>query len=1188
MLTPHQQASLARDRHLSVTANAGSGKTRVLVERYLDILLRCEAEVGEVVALTYTEKAASELKRKIAERLSDELTRSVDPRTTHHLEQVRERLSAAFIGTIHSFCARLLREYPVEAGVDAAFTVIEGLEQHSVLQEALKETFSSVLRAPVGDARRDRLVDAVRGLGKRRVVTIIQTLVDKRERLERLTEAGGFYTRSDDEILGEWAARIQESVVSDLTAAPLRAALERVEAALDGPSAERVRTLAHGIHSDAPPLDFAKKVFEIITALLKQDGGLYRSMASGGAEAGVAAEVEILSRVRDDVLPFAGVVLGGEDSRHAELLAYSRVLVDVAQECLERYAAKKSERGVLDFEDLQLSMRALLRKEAIRSHLAGRFKFIMVDEYQDTNKIQYELLRPLLQNLTSGNLFIVGDPKQSIYSFRGADVSVFDETCRDLVRANGPSAMPGQIVLGESFRPLRDLAAFVNLIFQPLMGKPGKEGRGCEVGYEPIVRARQNSAPGRVELIVPGPSEGVSLAEPDRIALAIQELVNSEQIVYDGSESPQPVRWADIAILLRSRAPLPDLELSLARAGIPYVVTGGVGYFQTQDILDFSSYLQFLLNVGDDVALLGILRSPFFTVSDIDLLEAVAAGRRGTLWEDLLRQKGRGALAPRLTRALDLLQEDLVICHRLSTPDILARIVQRTEYMAKISGLPRGAQAAANLEKLRRMAQAFDVQGFTSVFDFAAHLRRLIDEEEEEGQGQIETQTDAVQIMTVHAAKGLEFPVVVLPFLHRAFRYDNEPFLHDRLGLGFARIGEEGDPEEYPLTAFLRRDARWKTMAEEERIFYVACTRARDVLFLSADPARARSGPSWMRWLYDGLGSTGEPPRESLSFDCVTGTLELQGAEYRAGTERLRLQVAVRPASATRAADAPLPPSEQRVQSPTVFASRIPPSSAGEIFSATRIRVYRDCPAHYYLRYILGMPQESSLASGEEAEELLDADFPPDLRGRIFHGVMEQIDHLPTSSLHSEIQRLLSLEVSPGSDRLAGLVDDVHRMVGRVVGSPFWQRVAGGSQSRTEFTISAVLGEDYLSGTMDRVYQDRDGYWHVLDYKTDRVEPSEVTERAEEYWPQLEFYALLVHLYFKSEPIVAELLFAAAPQQVLRREFSSAALLDARSAITSVISRIKSNDFPPRVSSCSHCPFFSACPWNPHTHPASL
>jgi ATP-dependent helicase/nuclease subunit A len=1186
MLTPHQQASLARDRHLSVTANAGSGKTRVLVERYLDILLRREAEVGEVIALTYTEKAASELKRKIAERVNEELARSVDPRTTHHLEQVREQLSAAFIGTIHSFCARLLHEYPVEAGVDAAFTVIEGLEQHSVLQEALKETFSSILRGPTGDARREMLVDAVRGLGKRRVVTIIQTLVDKRERLERMTEPGGFFSQIDDEILRVWADRLQESVVSDLASPAMREAVARAGAVLDGASAERARALVREIHSADPPLEVARKVFAIIGALLKQDGGLYRSMASERAEAGIAAEVGLLSRARDDVFPFAGVVFDGEDSHHAELLAYSRVLVDVAHECLGRYAVKKSERGVLDFEDLQLNMRALLRKEAIRSHLAGRFKFIMVDEYQDTNKLQYELLRPLLQDLTAGNLFIVGDPKQSIYSFRGAEVTVFGETCRDLTHANGPSAAPGQIVLGESFRPLRELAAFVNLVFQPLMGKEGKEGGRYEVGYESIVRARQNSAPGRVELVLPGPMEGMPLAEPDRVALAIRELVNSEQPVYDSSETPHPVRWADIAILLRSRAPLPDLELALARAGIPYVVTGGVGYFQTQDILDFSSYLQFLLNVGDDVALLGILRSPFFTVSDVDLFEAVAGGRRGTLWEDLLRQKERGMLAPPLARALDLLQEDLVICHRLSAPDILARIVQRTQYMAKISGLARGAQAAANLEKLRRMAQAFDVQGFTSVFDFAAQLRRLIDEEEEEGQGQIETQTDAVQIMTVHAAKGLEFPVVVLPFLHRAFRYDNEPFLQEHLGLGLARVGEEGDAEEYPLTAFLRRDARWKTIAEEKRIFYVACTRARDVLLLSAEPARARSGPSWMRWLFEGLGSTGEPPRESLSFDCVTGTLQLQEADYRAGTERLQLHVAVRSESERRAVPALAPVPAREVQSPNVFAGSVPPTSAGEIFSATRIRVYRDCPAHYYLRYVLGMPQESSLASGEEAEELQDADFPPDLRGRIFHGVMEQIDHLPSSNLHAEIQRLLSLEVSPGSERLGALVDDVHRMVVRVVGSPFWQLVAGSTQSRTEFTISAVLGEDYLSGTMDRVYQDRDDRWHVLDYKTDRVEPSQVTERGEEYWPQLEFYALLVHLYFTSDPVVAELVFAAAPEQVLRKKYSSVALLDVRSSIAAVIARIKSNDFPPRVSSCSHCPFFSACPWNPHTHPA--
>jgi RecB family exonuclease len=228
------------------------------------------------------------------------------------------------------------------------------------------------------------------------------------------------------------------------------------------------------------------------------------------------------------------------------------------------------------------------------------------------------------------------------------------------------------------------------------------------------------------------------------------------------------------------------------------------------------------------------------------------------------------------------------------------------------------------------------------------------------------------------------------------------------------------------------------------------------------------------------------------------------------------------------------------------------------------------------------MPQEGPFAKGREADELVDADFPPDLRGRIFHATMESIDRLTLTALPSEIQRLLAIEVAPHTPHFAQLVEEVHRMVTGVVSSPFWQQVEGGTDARTEFTISAVLGDDYLSGTMDRVYRGSDGRWHVLDYKTDRVDASTVAGRAEEYWPQLEFYALLVHRFFNCAPVMAELLFAAMPHHVLRREYSSEGLADARQGIAAVIARIKSNTFPPRLASCAKCPFASGCPWNRH------
>jgi hypothetical protein len=228
------------------------------------------------------------------------------------------------------------------------------------------------------------------------------------------------------------------------------------------------------------------------------------------------------------------------------------------------------------------------------------------------------------------------------------------------------------------------------------------------------------------------------------------------------------------------------------------------------------------------------------------------------------------------------------------------------------------------------------------------------------------------------------------------------------------------------------------------------------------------------------------------------------------------------------------------------------------------------------------MPQGgfSSKGGGGEADELVDAEFPPDVRGRIFHAAMESADRLALPDLRPMIHRLLALEVSPHTPHFAQLVEEVGGMVIGVLSSSFWREVAAGAAARTEFTISAVLGDDFLSGTMDRVYRASDGVWHVLDYKTDRVDARTVAERAEEYWPQLEFYALLVHLFFQSVPVVGELLFTAMPDRVLRRDFSAQGLAEARQEVATVISHIKSGKFPPKLTSCPRCPFASACPWN--------
>ena len=308
--------------------------------------------------------------------------------------------------------------------------------------------------------------------------------------------------------------------------------------------------------------------------------------------------------------------------KHAMLLSATRALFSATRMAIERYDQQKLAASLLDYEDLQLRMRSLLRNEHVRSALADRFRYVMVDEFQDTNFLQYELLLLLVSNFLTGNLFVVGDPKQSIYGFRNADPEVFEASRKDLLQ----SPVRGTAVaMDESFRPLADIAAFVNLVFSENME---------DAGFQPLVCARRNDSSGNVELMLHEKNSG-ELSEEEMIAHRIVRMLEGGETVYDKHEHPRRVTPGDIALLIRSRTSLPELEDALVRHSIPYVVTGGIGFFQNQDLLDFYDYLRFLLDPADSVALAGILRSPFFHVSDAELFEVAVQRGEKELWEFL-------------------------------------------------------------------------------------------------------------------------------------------------------------------------------------------------------------------------------------------------------------------------------------------------------------------------------------------------------------------------------------------------------------------------------------------------------------------------------------------------------------------------------------------------------------------------
>ncbi|MGA9116010.1 MAG: UvrD-helicase domain-containing protein [Bacteroidota bacterium] len=1149
MLTPAQERALAAPGHLCVTANAGSGKTRVLVERYLHLLNSGRASPAGIVAITFTDRASGELRRKIAEGVADRIRTSAKEEEKRRFERVREQLSSAVIGTIHSFCARILREYPVEADVDAAFTVLDRLEERFLREEAAREGFRIVL----GDDShplRSALLDLLRAEGKDRLFGDIQRLVAKRDLVERFTRPGGVYAGSDEDVLSRWEGILRSFLAEELRSPALQPLLADAVCAGEGPQAEEARAELGLFLRETDPVRKGER-FLILARLILTKAGTPRQAFKRWTD---GAAVRNLGKLLEAAAPAVSSLASALPMEgHRALVERSRTLLEFFRMVAELYDRHKAEAGQLDFEDLQRKVRDILGHADIRSRLAARYTHIMVDEFQDTNTLQLEILEPLTDGLRAGNLFVVGDPKQSIYGFRDADVTVFQGVRRRIREAAGPGA---DLLLEESFRPLRDVAAFVNLVFAPLMSGTSDLLHPEEVSYDPIRCAREGGGTGSVEIVLaPDPRQGEGPSAGDLIARRLLLLAA-------GGETGDPIPFGDMAILLRTRSALPGIEDGLIRHGIPHLVTGGVGYFQTQGIQDFCGYLRFLLDPEDDQALAGILRSPFFTVSDEELFELSLDREAKSLWM-CLRE---GATATEsLSRAERILEEHLRECPRLQMAEIIERVVRDTDYRAVAGGLARGDQDLANLRKLAALARRHDERGLSGLYDFVRRLQRLMEEEEQEGQEPVDADRDAVQVLTIHSAKGLEFPVVVVPSLDRRFRTEWDPPPDLEIGLGPGGRKEDTSA----IGHLLHRRYRGRILAEEKRILYVACTRARDRLILCTREGAPAAG-SWMEWVWEVLFPDGAAAPGEIVRNVRTGFLRHGDSGFAAGEEEHELRIRV---FSRRDLSSPGLPPPPRPAPPLPEGVHVEPVAAPPlraVYSSTMLRTYEECAARYRLRYVLGMPDPERV-DHPATDEDPDTEQAPggDAWGRAFHSVMERVDDPGTGGPPQE-----AVEVPEGeSIEPAAGMGEVPAAVERVLGSSFWKWVSRGTDARTEFPILAEAGGILLTGTLDRLFRDPDGFWHVLDFKTERLSGGDIPLRAAVHSLQMETYSLLVHRLFGTPEVRHTILFVRHPGTPVTNLVRGTDWERITERVRGIVGRIESGDFAPPPNPCRFCPF---------------
>ena len=1128
-LTRSQQETLDINKHVCVTAGAGSGKTTVLVERYLKILREGNVTPQEIVAVTFTEKASAEMREKVVKELNAE--ENIVAR-----DNFLEQMNTAPISTIHAFCSRILREFPFQAGVPANFSVLQGIDQKLLLQQILRETLKDIATNE-GNEHRDELTRLLKRYGGRqKLEELFSAMINQRDVIEHLIKEI-YSSQCHGQLPDAWEQAIRAELMSENDAAEFIRCLNAVLQLAKGKNAGSVKPLTRKLET-LPTKDpnlpevmgLLKKIADLITT---KTGGIAKNdfIGRGVKTTGIDPEVDFLVSAAEKIKTAPAAEVDGETDDEF-LLSTTRDLLTLYKKIYNDYQTAKLSQGKLDFNDLQLKTRDLLRDDkVVRQKVVKRYKYYMVDEYQDTNELQYELVMLLTNKLKDAKLFIVGDPKQSIYGFRGADVRVFEKTKKMLKDKQGID-----ISLKENFRSLHDVIAFVNYFFDRLMGA-GTETE-FEVPYESLIKARGTDANGTIDIIL-GKQGNETANEYALIAQHIKNMkVNEEKVLVrseNGREKERPIEYGDIAILIRSRRHLPDIEHALLEAGIPYLTTGGIGFYQRQEIYDIWNYLNFLNAPSENQAsLAATLRGPAFGISDPELYE-ISLQEGKSFWDKAQKYQ---ACTANLSGAITTLKKHYQIARRVPVNQLVLTIVNETGMIGTLRTGKQGQQRWANYQKLLELARNFDGDENTQILpDFIEFLDILITEEPREGQAPVEAGSGAVQIMTIHAAKGLQFPVVMLPCLDRGAQTIREPLIDEKLGIGFSPLKpEDGYRKTEPeIVKRMKESGRAKEDAEKKRLFYVGATRARDRLILSGTLSHRGSPRQMLEWLHKHLGISEEDNLPNLPFKLKVfsdSSQQLEGITSEA-----------------RTSDETTP-----VEFLKCLPSVLQPTEIPGAFSVPELANYVRCPLRYQLENVLQIP-----VNGQGKTDANETEMDAALRYTLAR-IRRRSD---AENLDAMMDQVLENYPEVTTEAAAALRTDVNNFINSELG----EAALSASTIYTNQQIHADINGHIIEGRIDRLFTDETEHWQVIIYETSEPQALDV------YRPEMELYSLLVHRLYPNQSTVTINIFFTKHDRCEQMHFSAAQLREVQEQWAQKIWTLQQGDSKKNLEHCCSCPY---------------
>ncbi len=1228
--TREQSLALTTDRYISVTANAGSGKTHVLVDRYFNILFNGDNEEAidgrKVVAITFTRKAASEMLAKVVKRIEQEIKIASDAKSLRKLKKIRENLIYAKISTIHSFASSLLRDYPIESGVLPTFTELGKAEEVILYNDSILEVFESRFE---NSALKSELFYLYEYLNRNLVDEIIRKGLNEAENLNAIRD---FYAQSDEDICQFYTSKIvaiAENMINTLFSKALKSAENKIG---DLPSDKAQIQYAEHLENLQNLQNFPMNTAENLADFYEKFNDIMnRKVSRKNFKTEVFDEFSTFSsddfKKEMEKIQRYTTLLNYEDELK-ESVKCSRILFGLIDEIYQVTSEAKKEAGYLDFNDMILKVDNLLNNENALAQIKSQIDYILVDEFQDTNPLQYNLLKKLCPKLVDPkieddiNLFIVGDSKQSIYAFRSADVRVFKEATRNIRSANqymidnnklaknipfnsnlidtNESESLGDITLSASFRLNPIVATFVNKVCGSIMefANAGSnksefdELTQFEVKYSPLIFAKDTSRFtslynelidkkatydfGSISFLMnliaykekntgneiidenidssDNSEEEYDYDEAVMIAKFIMDAVggNPNYCVYKNGEYKK-AEFGDIAILSRTKSGFKSITNEFLKYKIPFKLHSGSGFYAQQEIADILNYLKFIQNNNDDLAFVSLLKSPFFGFNDTDLL-LISLQKANSYWDKFnifINSIEKTNEFDYRINAFNILKEILEIALRVPLVHLLYKMINKSELYGIYQKSNSAEQIIANINKLIAIARTYEEKGFKNLYDFISDLEILSDDTSESEAAFI-TGENVVNIMTIHAAKGLEFPIVILSHTNTKGPRANSFYIEPQFGISFRFpvTNAEGKTDEIALHNFelASQFQKLSDIAEEKRILYVAMTRAKEHLLISASIKKKKDGSlsapqKQLKLILEGLGiASNNIPEAEFKYEyhiqsgldfLINNEKQHYPFDYNINFLNYRNYFG----------DLSIYEIEKK-RMPKLVSEQVTAGVFENYISATKLLYYLHDRNQYIHRYVLGLPDDEQISYNSEDDSAINDNFKNDelnnekdedakgfSAGTFIHKVMEKIpefcnlnDEDLKIAINLEIKKIESENKKFSNSLKQRMLEEPLNIYKTKIIQKYKKLLPN---SKSEIVYNLPFDYDLINATFDLYLMNEDMEWEIWDWKSNQVNSKEdIDEYKSHYEIQMKLYSFFNYLINPNQNnYIARLLF---------------------------------------------------------------